>query len=190
MQYLPEYDIRAFHWDASENMFYAVKDDLWDINPLSNIPFPSDRKQFIIRNPMTDGYRRFRLVKEQESDNGLEYLFESEDFIRCIVLVEAYTNEVTLPESDAIPEFAWDTHPESPANPVNFSPSIEDRTDPYLVYLRFARQLEEPDYEWHVDDPQRNMTRPYTEEEFYDRIATDTKFRSMWVAPSASEGTP
>lgn len=180
MQHLPEYDIRAFYWDASEQLFYAVKDDLWDINSHYNsIPFPNDRKQFIIRNPMTDGYRRFRFVKEQTDGNGFEYLFESEDGFRCIVLIEVATNQIELPTP-------YDAPPDMPIDHPHF---IDVHLTPYETYIQFANQLDEPDYEWHVDDPQRNMTRPYTEDEFYDRCARDSTFKSMWI-PTASEGTP
>jgi hypothetical protein len=89
MAQLPEYDINSFTWDGDERTFYGVKDELWDTTNHYQFPFPNDKKQFIIRNSETNGFRRFTFVKEQFGEGSLiEYLFESEDGIRCLVLVD------------------------------------------------------------------------------------------------------
>ena len=51
--------------------------------------FPNDKKQFYIVNQKTGGFRRFLFVKEVEStETWVEYLFESEDGIKCMVLID------------------------------------------------------------------------------------------------------
>ena len=44
--------------------------------------------------------------------------------------------------------------------------------DAYRWYLKYANALEEPDYEYHVDDPNEIKTRVFTMEEFIENIKT------------------
>jgi hypothetical protein len=46
--------------------------------------------------------------------------------------------------------------------------------------IQIANKLEEPDYEYHVDDPNANCTRLMTEEEFSYRMVVDETFASKW----------
>jgi hypothetical protein len=95
------YDILQFIWNAETNSFYA---DAWDL--IANMPdgsvhpeaFPTMKGQFFIYNYMTNGFRRFRFVKETTSDvvdidNEFNYsvtnwLFESEDGIKCHICIK------------------------------------------------------------------------------------------------------
>ena|ERR1035437_7518514 len=43
-------------------------------------------------------------------------------------------------------------------------------SDAYRWYLKFAGTLEEPDYEYLMDDPEQNKVRPFTMEEFIENI--------------------
>ena len=47
---------------------------------------------------------------------------------------------------------------------------------PYQKYLDYAMNLEEPDYFYHVDDPNENMIRCMTIKEFNERVVNDEKF--------------
>jgi hypothetical protein len=83
------YDIHSFKWDADSNTFYG---DAWNLQEVGNgvyyqFTFPNGRKQFYIKNWKTQGARRFRFVKEVETDYTNEWLFESEDGIKCMVCV-------------------------------------------------------------------------------------------------------
>jgi len=40
----------------------------------------------------------------------------------------------------------------------------------YERYLKVAKNIEEPDYEYHIDDPNQNCTRVFTQEEFVEKI--------------------
>ena len=91
------YDILQFHWNKNINSFYA---DAWDL--VANLPdgsvhpeaFPTMKGQFFIYNYRTNGFRRFRFVKEQRSETNeagydfLDWVFESEDGIKCYICVE------------------------------------------------------------------------------------------------------
>jgi hypothetical protein len=50
------------------------------------------KKQFIIDNPKTGGFRRFRFVKDIVGNIGeqsfTEWLFESEDGIECRIAID------------------------------------------------------------------------------------------------------
>jgi hypothetical protein len=50
----------------------------------------------------------------------------------------------------------------------------------YESYSKFAGFLEEPDYEYHVDDPSQNRTRLMTNEEFINKMKTDQEFSERW----------
>ena len=51
---------------------------------------------------------------------------------------------------------------------------------PYQKYLDYASHLEEPDYFYHVDDPNESMIRCMTMKEFNERIATDDRFAKQF----------
>jgi hypothetical protein len=80
------YDIKQFHWNKDTNTFYA---DAWDL--VAHMPdgsihpeaFPNMKKQFFIQNYKTNGFRRFRFVKDEK----LNWLFESEDGIKCYICI-------------------------------------------------------------------------------------------------------
>jgi hypothetical protein len=92
-----KYDINQFNWNKETNTFYA---DAWDLvayMPDGSIhpeAFPNMKEQFFIHNYKTNGFRRFRFVKEERSvidENGYDFLnwiFESEDGIKCYICVE------------------------------------------------------------------------------------------------------
>lgn len=73
------YDIDQFDWDEEEKVFRG--DARYIIYPGSIVPFPNQGKQFFVKNKKTEGFRRFRLWK----DNKTEWIFESEDKIKCII---------------------------------------------------------------------------------------------------------
>jgi thymidylate synthase len=52
--------------------------------------------------------------------------------------------------------------------------------DAYKNYCKIAGSVEEPDYDIHVDDPNQNCTRLMTQEEFVERIKTNSKFAKKW----------
>jgi thymidylate synthase len=52
--------------------------------------------------------------------------------------------------------------------------------DCYKNYCKIAGNLEEPNYDVHVDDPNENRTRLMTKDEFIDRIKTDDRFAKRW----------
>ena len=96
-----EYPIQFFTWVKEENTFYGHSHELWHPDYAYN--FPNDKKQFYIVNQKTGGFRRFRFVKEVEStETWVEYLFESEDGIKCMVLVDhspvSYYDDRDIPE--------------------------------------------------------------------------------------------
>jgi hypothetical protein len=95
------YDIKQFNWNKDTNTFGA---DAWDL--VAHMPdgsihpeaFPNMKKQFFIHNYKTNGFRRFRFVRNvvdsliDETDGSkykmLFWLFESEDGIKCYICVE------------------------------------------------------------------------------------------------------
>jgi hypothetical protein len=91
------YDIKQFNWNKDTNTFGA---DAWDLvaympdGSMYPDPFPNRKKDFIIQNPKTGGFRRFRFVKEHHLSFGIDeytqlnWLFESEDGIKCYICVE------------------------------------------------------------------------------------------------------
>jgi hypothetical protein len=89
------YHIRQFVWNNDTNSFYGQAPFLECVMPDGNIhpeAFPNMKKQFIIDNPKTGGFRRFKFVKEITSNIGemqfTEWLFESEDKIECRIAID------------------------------------------------------------------------------------------------------
>ena len=92
------YNINQINWSPRNNIFYV---DAWNLYARSQDgsmypePFPNRKKDFIIQNPKTGGFRRFRFVKEHHISFGIDeytqlnWLFESEDGIKCYIGVEA-----------------------------------------------------------------------------------------------------
>jgi thymidylate synthase len=52
--------------------------------------------------------------------------------------------------------------------------------DAYKKYCQIAGKLEEPDYDVHVEDINENRVRLLTQDEFVDRIKSDSKFAKQW----------
>lgn len=52
--------------------------------------------------------------------------------------------------------------------------------DAYKKYCQIAANLEEPDYDVHVEDINENRVRLLTQDEFIDRIKSDDKFAKRW----------
>lgn len=95
-----EYDIQQFRYTKETNTFYA---DAWNL--IAYMPdgsfhpeaFPTMKEQFVMYNYSTNGFRRFRFVKEitnwliDENEHTkyemIDWLFESEDGIKCIISI-------------------------------------------------------------------------------------------------------
>ena len=90
------YNVNQFVWDKKQNEFYAEAYFLECVMPDGNIhpeAFPNMKTQFFIDNPKTGGFRRFRFVKENqitddESYLYTEWIFESEDGIKCKIAID------------------------------------------------------------------------------------------------------
>ena len=52
--------------------------------------------------------------------------------------------------------------------------------DAYKQYVTYANNLEEPDYDVHVDDPVQNKVRILTQKEFIECIKRDELFATKW----------
>jgi len=50
----------------------------------------------------------------------------------------------------------------------------------YKKYLKFIKKLEEPDYEFLIDDPNQNKVREYTFEEFFEKWENNEKFKKQF----------
>ena len=65
---------------------------------------------------------------------------------------------------------------------------IEDDTDyeklkkSYERYLEFCKTLEEPDYDYLMDDPNEYKVREFTLEEFIEIFEKDKKFQEKFVS--------
>lgn len=93
------YDIRQFSWVKKNATFYGEAPHLVGFLPDDTAhpeAFPSGKKQFIIKNYDTGGFRRFRLVEETD----LMYFFESDDGIKCNI----YLGFEVCPEYDEATE--------------------------------------------------------------------------------------
>lgn len=98
------YEIEDFNWNKETNTFYA---DAWNL--MCQLPdgsihpevFPNGKKEFYIHNNSTGGFRRFRFLREsietffggdesqmEFSIETTNWLFESEDGIKCSICVE------------------------------------------------------------------------------------------------------
>jgi hypothetical protein len=84
------YDIYSFQWDSDSKTFYG---DAWNLVEVEHgtyyqVAFPNGKQQFFIKNYHTNEFRRFRFLKEIETEYTFEWLFESEDGIKCMICVE------------------------------------------------------------------------------------------------------
>lgn len=79
------YDIRDFKWVAENKTFYGDGWDLYDAVGDYKQPFPNGKKQFVIKNYKTNGFRRFVFQSETTDPFGTYYIYTSEDGIRCII---------------------------------------------------------------------------------------------------------
>ncbi len=52
----------------------------------------------------------------------------------------------------------------------------------YKKYLKFIKTLEEPDYDYVVDDPNQNKVREYTFEEFVESWENSKTLQKKYVA--------
>jgi len=89
------YHIKQFNWNKDTNCFYAEAPHLECVLPGGEFhpeAFPNMKGEFIIDNPKTGGFRRFRFVKDIVGNIGeqsfTEWLFESEDGIECRISIE------------------------------------------------------------------------------------------------------
>jgi hypothetical protein len=90
------YHIKQFVWDKKQNEFFAEAPFLECVLPDGEFhpeAFPNMRGEFYIDNPKTGGFRRFRFVKENKIMDGENYLytewiFESEDGIKCKIAID------------------------------------------------------------------------------------------------------
>jgi hypothetical protein len=73
------YDISLFRYDKESKTFFGNSWELWDMDNKYKYPFPTGKKQFYIKNPKTDGFRRFRFISE------IEYVYEADRDILSII---------------------------------------------------------------------------------------------------------
>jgi hypothetical protein len=67
-----------FNWVKELNTFFGYYEFLWEKSRQYTYPFPSGRKQFVIENEKTGGFRRFRLqaeCRERQWCERIENLF-------------------------------------------------------------------------------------------------------------------
>lgn len=79
------YDIDSFYWNGT--LLHAKLSQLWESDRRSKIPFPNGKRQFVIENERTGGFRRFRYQWEEMREEGMIWIFKSEDDIRVEILV-------------------------------------------------------------------------------------------------------
>jgi len=60
------------------------------------------------------------------------------------------------------------------------SESVENLVNYYDNYLFYTNKLEEPDYEFLIDDPNQNKVRVMTLEEFVNEWDINPKFQEMF----------
>jgi hypothetical protein len=84
------YNIDHFKWYRKFNTFYGKADELYDCekNIFSQLPFINGRKQFFIKNKKTEGFRRFRFIREYMRGMNIIYMYKSEDGIKCLVVIK------------------------------------------------------------------------------------------------------
>ena len=87
------YNIDSFDWDGI--LFHAKLSQLWDSDRRGRIPFPNGKRQFVIENERTGGFRRFRFEWEEWEEEGLYWRFTSEDGIVLRLFVDGeWANDV------------------------------------------------------------------------------------------------
>ena len=88
------YSTDSFRYIKEEKTFYGVIDGIYPIEEGSQIPFPTNKKQFYLKNPKTGEFRRFSFQKELQDSSTLYYVFKNEDDLYVHILVDVYTNEI------------------------------------------------------------------------------------------------
>lgn len=73
-----KYYINEFEWDSETRTFIGY----------SYVLDHFGKKQFIIFNPKTNGFRRFTFLKEENFEGHTEYVFKSEDDIFVRILID------------------------------------------------------------------------------------------------------
>ena len=53
--------------------------------------------------------------------------------------------------------------------------------DAYKKYTNYASNLDEPDWDLHIDDPHENCTRIMSKSEFEETILSNDIFYNRWV---------
>jgi len=90
------YSTNSFKYVKEEKTFYGVIDNIYPIEEGSQIPLPTEKNQFYLKNPKTGEFRRFSFQKELQDNSDLYYIFKSEDDLYVYILVNIHTNEINL----------------------------------------------------------------------------------------------
>lgn len=80
------YSTNSFRYVKEEKTFYGVIDAIYPIEG-SQIPLPTYKKQFYLKNPKTGEFRRFSFQKELQDENAVYYIFKSQDDLYVHILV-------------------------------------------------------------------------------------------------------
>jgi hypothetical protein len=57
---------------------------------------------------------------------------------------------------------------------------IQTIDEVFSQYTKLANSLEEPNYDYHIDDPSQNVTRLMTRQELINKCKTDKEFSEKW----------
>jgi hypothetical protein len=87
------YSITQFNWNGKYRTFFANSHELIPSEGDYKVSFPNGKKQFMIKNYETGGFRRFRYEGEVQIFTDEDYLpngeiaweFKSEDGISCFI---------------------------------------------------------------------------------------------------------
>jgi hypothetical protein len=92
------YSTDSFTYIKDDRTFFGCIDDIYPIEGFNEvqIPFPTEKKQFYLKNPKTGEFRRFNFWQEVKDHNSLRYLFKSDDDYYVSVLVKVYSNEINI----------------------------------------------------------------------------------------------
>ena len=92
------YSTDSFTYIKDDRIFLGCIDDIYPIEGFNEvqIPFPTEKKQFYLKNPKTDKFRRFNFWQEVKDQNSLYYFFKSDDDLYVSVLVKIYSNEINI----------------------------------------------------------------------------------------------
>jgi len=163
------YDIHSFKWDIDSNTFYG---DAWNLQEVGNgsyyqFPFPNGKKEFYIKNFGTWGFRRFRFVREVKMDYTNQWLFESEDGIKCMVNINKNIMKTIAQQIN------WDFE-------ANGSLEIKD-TRGYYIYSENSTGWSKLEY-----DSQGNQT--YWENSYGNWVKREYDFKGNQIYYEDSDG--